>query len=90
LKRRIEAGLELPFHADDFLDQLDVVDDGPIAAVILDTRHDNRTDDKLAVLAGPKTTGALIDKFLACTAALRADRSNRQLSDEISPGQNPR
>lgn len=82
LKQRIETGLELPFHADDLLDQLDVVDDGPIAAAILDTSRDKYNDNKLAVLAGPKTTGALIDKFLACAGARRADRNNRQLSDE--------
>ncbi|HZT26528.1 MAG TPA: hypothetical protein VFA57_12550 [Pseudolabrys sp.] len=82
LRRRIEAGLELPFHANDFLDQLDVVDDGPIAATILDISRDKYGDNKLAVLAGPKTTGALIDKFLACAVALRADRKNGQLSDE--------
>jgi len=82
LKQRIEAGLELPLHADDLLDQLDVIDDGPIAAAILDTSRDKHGDNKLAVLAGPKTAGALIDKFLACAAALRADRNNKQLSDE--------
>jgi hypothetical protein len=82
LKRRIEDGLELPFHADDFLDQLDVVDDGPIAAAILDTSRDKRGDNKLAILAGPKTAGALIDKYLACSEALRADRNNKQLGDE--------
>jgi hypothetical protein len=82
LKQRIEAGLELPFHADDYLDQLDLVDDGPIAATILDTSRDKYADNKLAMLAGPKTTGALIDRFLACAVALRADRNNRQLSDE--------
>ncbi len=82
LKQRIEAGLELPFHSDDFLNQLDVVDDGPIAKAILDTTRDKHSNSKLAVLAGPKTTGTLIDRFLACGVALRADRSNRQLSDE--------
>ncbi|NYG46514.1 DNA polymerase III delta prime subunit [Bradyrhizobium sp. IAR9] len=82
LRQRIEAGLELPLHADDFLDQLGVVDDGPSAAVILDTRQDNRANDKLAAFAGPKTTGTLIDRYLECTRALRADRNNRQLSDE--------
>jgi uncharacterized membrane protein YgcG len=82
LKRRIEAGLELPVHADDFLDQLDVVDEGPTAAAILDTSRDKYGDNKLALLAGPKTAGALIDKYLACAAALRADPNNRQLSDE--------
>jgi NACHT C-terminal Alpha/Beta 2 len=82
LKQRIEVGLKLPLHADDFLDQLDAVDDGPIAAAILDTSRDKHGDNKLAVLAGPKTVGALIDKFLACAVALRADRNNRQLSEE--------
>src|SRR5208337_3451436 len=82
LKQRIEAGLELPFHADDLLDQLDVIDGGPIAVGVLDTSREKHGANKLAVLAGPKTTGALIDKFLACAAALRADRNNKQLSDE--------
>ena len=82
LKRRIEAGLELPVHADDFLDQLDVVDDGPTAAAILDTSRDKYGDNKLALLAGPKTAGALIDKYLARAAALRADPNDRQLSDK--------
>lgn len=82
LKQRIEAGLELPFHADHFLNQLGVIDDGPVAAAILGTSRDKHSDNKLAVLAGPKTTGALIDKFLACAATLRADRNNGQLSDE--------
>jgi hypothetical protein len=82
LKRRIEAGLELPFHAEDFLDQLDVVDEGPAVAAILDTGRDKYGDNKLAILAGPKTSGVLIDRYLACAAALRADRNNRQLSEE--------
>ncbi|WP_416193572.1 NACHT domain-containing protein [Nitrobacter sp. TKz-YC01] len=82
VKRRIEAGLELPLHTDDFLDQLDVVDDGPIVAAVLDTSRDRRSENKVAVLAGPKTTGALIDKFLACAEARRADRDNRQLTDD--------
>jgi hypothetical protein len=82
LKQRIEAGLELPFHADNFLDRLDVIDEGPVATAILDTNRDKFSDNKLAILAGPKTTGALIDKFLACATALRADRNNRRLSDE--------
>ncbi len=82
LKKRIELGLELPFHAYDFLNQLDVIDNGPIAAAILDTSRDKYNDNKLSILAGPKTTLALTDKFLACAAALRADRNNKQLSDE--------
>lgn len=82
LKIRVEAGLELPFHADELLNQLEVVDEGPIAAAILDTSRDKHGDDKLAILAGTKTTGSLIDKFLERAAARRADQNNRQLYDE--------
>jgi hypothetical protein len=84
LKQRIEAVLELPLHADHFLDQLDPIDEGPVVAAILDTNRAKYSDNSLAVLAGPKTTGALIDKFLACAAALRADHNNKQLSDEYN------
>jgi NACHT C-terminal Alpha/Beta 2 len=82
LRRRIEVGLELPFHADDFLNQLELTDDGPIAEAILDVGRGKRGDDKIAVIAGPKTTGALIDRFLERAAALRADRNDQQLYEE--------
>ncbi len=82
LRQRLEAGLELPFHSDDFLDQLAVIDEGPIAVAILDVSRDNRNVDAVAVMAGPKTVGALIEKYLACTQAMKAARNNRSLGDE--------
>ena len=82
LRRRLENGLELPFHADDFLGQLDLTDEGPIAATILDVSRDNRDIDAVAIIAGPKTVGALVDKYLACAQALKAKRNDRGLSDE--------
>jgi hypothetical protein len=82
LRRRIEAGLELPFHAADFLNQLEVTDDGPIATAILDVARDRNGEDKFAIIAGPKTTGALIDRFLERAVALRADRNNNQVYEE--------
>jgi hypothetical protein len=82
LRRRLENGLELPFRADDFLGQLDVTDEGPIAAAILDVSHDNRDVNAVAVMAGPKTVGALVDKYLACAQALKSARSDRGLNDE--------
>jgi hypothetical protein len=82
LRQRVEAGLELPFHAYDLLGQLDVTDEGSIAAAILDVSRDTRDLNSLAVMAGPKTVGTLVDKFLACVQAFKAGGSNRSLSDE--------
>jgi hypothetical protein len=84
LRQRLEAGLELPFHAYDLLKQLEVTDEGPIAAAILDISRGNRHVDAAAVLAGPKTVGALVDKYLACAQALKAREgpTTGALSDE--------
>ena len=84
LHKRLEVGLELPFHTYELLKELKIVDDGPIAAAILDVSHNNRERDAVAVMAGPKTAGALIDKFLDCVGALKAARSDRGLSDLYS------
>jgi hypothetical protein len=82
LRQRLEAGLELPSHAEDFLYLLDVTDEGRIAATILDVSRDDRSVNAIAVIAGPKTVGALVDKYLACTQALKAARNDRSLNDE--------
>ena len=82
LRQRVEAGLEIPFHAYDLLVQLEVTDVGPIAETILDVSRDSRDLNALAVMAAPKTVRALVDKFLACAQALKAGGSNRSLSDE--------
>jgi hypothetical protein len=82
LRQRLETDLELPFQAENFLDQLDVVDDGPIAAAILDISREKREANLISVLAGPKTVCALIDKYLDCAQALKADCNNRALNEE--------
>ena len=82
LRRRLEAGLDLPFHADDLLNQMEVTDEGPIAAAILDVRQDNRDVNAAAVMAGPKTVEALVGRYLACAQALRAKHNDHILSDE--------
>jgi hypothetical protein len=84
LGRRVETGLELPFHAYDLLDQLGVTDEGRIASTILDVSHDSRELNAMAVMAGPKTVTALVDKYLACAQALRgsAGAIPAVLSDE--------
>jgi hypothetical protein len=55
LQQRLEAGLELP--------SLEVTDEGPIVATILDVSSENRDFHAAAVMAGPKTVGALVDKY---------------------------
>jgi hypothetical protein len=82
LRKRLEHGLELPFHAEDFLEQLDVTDEGPIATAILDVSDDKGVRNPIAVMAGPKTVAALVDRYLASTKAARLDRANQPLWDE--------
>ena len=83
VRRRLEAGLQLPFHAGDLLRQMEVIDTGPIPTRILDVSQDDRDIDRVAVVAGPKTVNALVDKYLTCAQALKADRSNRALNEEF-------
>jgi hypothetical protein len=82
LRQRLEAGLELPFRTDELLAGIDVTDEGPIVSAILDVSRESRDIDAAAVIAGPKTVDALLDKFLACAQSLRAARNDRALSDE--------
>ncbi|MGY4335494.1 hypothetical protein ACVWW3_000400 [Bradyrhizobium sp. LM2.9] len=82
LRQRLEAGLELPYHAGELLLNLDVTDEGPIVDSILDVSRENRGLNAAAVMAGPRTVDALIEKFLACAQALRAARNDRALSEE--------
>jgi hypothetical protein len=84
LRQRLEAGLQLPFHADDLLREIEVIDVGPIATRILDVSHDDRDTDRIAVVAGPKTVNALVDHYLTRAQALKSDRGNRDLNDEYN------
>jgi hypothetical protein len=81
LRQRLDAGLELPFHADEFLEQLEVMDEGPIATAVLDVGSDRREANAIAIVAGPKTVGKLIDKFLMCSKALKSDRNSRAIGE---------
>lgn len=82
LRQRLEAGLELPAYVDELLAKLPVIDSGPITAAILDTSRDNHHIGAATAVAGPRTTGALVDKFLECAKALKAAGHNRALGDE--------
>jgi hypothetical protein len=82
LRQRLEAGLALPFHADELLVNFEVTDEGPVATAILDVSGENRGINAAAIMAGPKTVDALIEKFLTCAQALRAARNDRALGDE--------
>ena len=64
------------------LSQLDVTDEGPIAASITDVTHDNRELNTVAIMDGPKTVAALLDNYLACAQALKTARNDRGLNDE--------
>jgi hypothetical protein len=82
LRQRLEAGLELPYHASELLLNLDLTDEGPIADSILDVSRENRDLNAAAVMAGPKIVDALIEKFLTCAQAFRVAQNDRALGDE--------
>jgi len=81
LQRRLELGIELPFDADDLLQQLPVVDDGQIATMVLDDSDDKRDARHASILAGPKTVESLLDKYIACAVAIKTARNDKALSD---------
>jgi hypothetical protein len=98
LRQRLEAGLDLPFQAHGLLEQLEVTDEGSIAAAILDVNRDSRDLNSVAVMAGPKTVGILVDKYLASAQALKAQRTPasgalyeeyRRLNDRITETRAP-
>jgi hypothetical protein len=62
--------------------QLEVTDEGPIAAAILDVTRDRRDANAITVMAGPRTVATLLDRYLACAQALEAAHNDRGLSDE--------
>jgi hypothetical protein len=82
LRRRLEAGWQLPFHARDMLDKLEVGDDGPIAEMVLNVGSENREADAASRIVGSKTIGTLLDKLLATIKALEESRHDQRLTDE--------
>jgi hypothetical protein len=88
LLRRLEAGLEIPFRAEDLLTDVPSIDDGPIAATALDPENERKTGYVAARIVGPKTTGALIENYLGLNIAVftpegRADRALADRYDAI-------
>jgi len=86
--RRLDSGFELPFHAEEFLESAPTVDDGPIAALALDTDAKMR-GFVAATVTGPKTAGLLIDACLArATSPGRMDEPTQerfhQLRDRLA------
>jgi hypothetical protein len=77
LVRRIAAGLELPFRGDDYLKDIAVVDEGPVAAVALDMTRPERPGRGAFAVVGPKTVGTLLDKLFALDEEFRRDRRMR-------------
>ena len=65
LMNRLVAGLEIPFRAEEMLIGVDVVDDGPVAAVALDLTVNRFVGQAAATVVGPRTVGALIDALAA-------------------------
>jgi hypothetical protein len=72
LTRRLEAGRELPFRAEELVADVAPVDDGPIAAAAIDPGPSTRTGMIAASLVGPRTVGRMIDALVAMGETLAA------------------
>jgi hypothetical protein len=72
LVARLAARLEVPYGSKDYLTGVDTIDDGPVAAAVLDPATPERVARAAIAVIGPKTVGTLIDEFLALDARLRA------------------
>jgi hypothetical protein len=72
LVRRIAAGLELPFRGDDYLKDIAVVDEGPVAAAALDMTRPERPGRGALAVIGPRTV-ALVDRLFALDEEFRRD-----------------
>jgi hypothetical protein len=77
LVRRIAAGLELPFRGDDYLNDIAVVDEGPVAAAALDMTHPERPGRGALAVIGSRTAGTLLDRLFALDEEFRRDRRER-------------
>jgi hypothetical protein len=80
LQKRLELGLELPFDAADLLHQLPTVEDGPIAAMVLDDTDEKREATQAAILVGPKLVESLLKMHIACARLLKTMRNDQALS----------
>jgi hypothetical protein len=79
LRQRIERRLELPFRPGELLTDLAVEDDGPVAAAVLDLDGAQKDESALGLLAGPKTVGQLIERFLGLALAMRSDPRDKAI-----------
>ena len=58
--RRLEAGLKMPYYSDDYITKVPPTDTGPVAALALNIK----APMDAARVAGPQTTGALIQTVI--------------------------
>jgi len=93
LRRRLLAGLEIPFDGEIGLARIAPSDDPAIAALTLSPAAENRSAEMAAGLAGPITVAALIEEYVAAQLELQrryeaaaADRS-RELRERIAATQ---
>lgn len=64
LLHRLEAGLEIPFGAEDLLRGAGItVDEGPLVGFVTDASTPPRVAGAAACIVGPKTVGILIDRL---------------------------
>ncbi|MFZ0826932.1 MAG: hypothetical protein WAO02_05880 [Verrucomicrobiia bacterium] len=79
LLHRIQAGLPVPHGTDEFLEDIPVVDDGPLAAAALDKTTPHATARFAFTIVGPNTVGRLIDELLIAHDEVQA--KGRQLDE---------
>lgn len=80
---RLQAKLEIPFRADEYLTAIAPIDDGPIAALILDAGTPAAAAITAAHVAGPKVAQALMNEVAAAGAAVaNAAQPDKQAASE--------
>lgn len=84
LLRRMEEGLDLDYHSDNYLADAPMVDDGPITERILSGKKARHKSGYECHVIGPNTTGILMDRYLVAAKRLRNREypSSQEAQDE--------
>lgn len=61
---RIAKGLAIPSRSEEFLAPAPLVDDGPVATIVMNTDSPHDIVDSAITIVGPKPVGMLIDQFI--------------------------
>ena len=90
LTHRLEAGMEIPFRAEQYLQAAEIaIDEGPLVDIVLGPDASRKITRSAAAIAGPQTVGRLIDLLIPVHAAVTdinqpASEAVRQRHQELT------